>query len=280
MSALAKPSADFLALCAAHGVDPDSIPDAPRVAAAKRRAHRSVPRQRPRAPERQAARDRRRLLGGSNVLPPQLRCAYTQGQTAVLCVIAGEVKSRDVCKLPIGTIASRAGVCRTTVQTTLHEARRLGHLRIEEVRLARDRNAPNVVKVISREWLTWIEHGRARPWYGGSGSNSMDLVSASKTRSNKAETFPPRDVPQGALQRDVRGWPLIHSRLVMVRPAELNLLTIRKLPRGFRGQGYAVSCGLTIGPLRVRSQHSWVLPYWFGLRGYVPPRFRYSKIDS
>jgi hypothetical protein len=130
------------------------------------------------------------------VLPPQLRAAYTQGQTAVLCVIAGEVKNRGVCKLAIGTIASRAGVCRTTVQTTLHEARRLGHLSIEEVRIARDRNAPNIVKVISREWLIWIEHGRARPWYGRGGSNSLNSVSASKTRSTKTETFLQAETPQ------------------------------------------------------------------------------------
>jgi hypothetical protein len=207
MSTLANPSADFLALCAARGVDPDSIPDAPHAAAAKRCAGRSIPRQRARSPARQAARDRRRLLSGSNVLPPQLRCAYTQGQTAVLCVIAGEVKNKGVCKLAIGTIASRAGVCRTTVQTTLHEARRLGHLSVEEVRIARDRNAPNIVKVVSREWLIWIERGRARPWYGRGGSNSLNLVSASKTRSTKTETFLQAEVPQGASQWNVRAGP-------------------------------------------------------------------------
>jgi hypothetical protein len=213
MSTLASPSADFLALCAAHGVDPDSIPDAPRVAAAKRRAHRSVPRQYPRSPERQAARDRRRLLGGSNVLPPQLRSAYTQGQTAVLCVIAGEVKNGGVCKLPIGTIASRAGVCRTTVQTTLHEARRLGHLSIEEVRIARDRNAPNIVKVSSREWSTWIEHGRSRPWYGRGGSNSLNLVSASKTSDTITEAFPQAEAPrEGNRNEGFGGTRLVQHR--------------------------------------------------------------------
>lgn len=210
MSAPANPSVDFLALCAARGVDPDSIPDAPAAAAAKRCTGRSTSRQRACSPERQAARDRRRLLGGSNVLPPQLRAAYTQGQTAVLCVIAGEVKNKGVCKLAIGTIASRAGVCRTTVQTTLHEARRLGHLSIEEVRIARDRNAPNVVKVISREWLTWIEHSRARPWYGGGGSSSPNLVSASKTRITKTATLLHAEAPQGASQWNVRALGLRH----------------------------------------------------------------------
>lgn len=257
MSALAKPSADFLALCAARGVDPDSIPDAPRVAAAKRRARRVIPRQRPRSQERQAARDRRRLLGGSNVLPPQLRCAYTQGQTAVLCVIAGEVKNRGVCKLPIGTIATRAGVCRTTVQTTLHEARRLGHLRIEEVRLARDRNAPNIVKVISTEMADRIEHGRARPWYGRGGSKSLNLVSASKTRVISTEMFSQADVPQEALQGSIRG-------LALTPPAAASWCgqgsSISKQSEA-TARRVAIRARFDIGSPRVRSQHSWVLPY-------------------
>ena len=86
------------------------------------KASRFAPRQRPRSPDRQASRDRRRRLGGSSALPDTLRHYYTEGQRAVLCIIAGEIKHRGVCALPIDKIATLAGVCRTTVQTTLHEA--------------------------------------------------------------------------------------------------------------------------------------------------------------
>ena len=86
------------------------------------KASRFAPRQRPRSPDRQASRDRRRRLGGSSALPDTLRHYYTEGQRAVLCIIAGEIKHRGVCDLPIDKIATLAGVCRTTVQTTLHEA--------------------------------------------------------------------------------------------------------------------------------------------------------------
>ena len=92
---------------------------------ARRLGSRFLPRQRPRSPDRQASRDRRRRLGGSSALPNTLRHFYTEGQRAVLCIIAGEVKHHGVCDLPIDKIAALAGVCRTTVQTTLHEARRL-----------------------------------------------------------------------------------------------------------------------------------------------------------
>jgi hypothetical protein len=84
---------------------------------------RFTPRQRPRSPNRKASRDRRRTLGGSSALPVDLRHHYTEGQRAVLCIVAGEVKRHGICDFPIDKIAALAGVCRTTVQTTMHEAR-------------------------------------------------------------------------------------------------------------------------------------------------------------
>ena len=93
---------------------------------------RFTSRQRQRSPDRKASRERRRMLGGSSVLPDNLRHSYTEGQRAVLCIVAGEVKHHGICDLPIDKIAALAGVCRTSVQTTMHEARRLGHIKITE----------------------------------------------------------------------------------------------------------------------------------------------------
>jgi hypothetical protein len=93
---------------------------------------RFTSRQRQRSPDRKASRDRRRMLGGSSTLPDYLRRYYTEGQRAVLCIVAGEVKHHRICDLPIDKIAALAGVCRTSVQTTMHEARRLGHIKITE----------------------------------------------------------------------------------------------------------------------------------------------------
>jgi hypothetical protein len=152
MSALASPAAAFLALCAKHGVNPNSIPDAP-----GRRAPK--PRQRPRSPDRKASRDRRRRLGGSSALPDTLRQHYTEGQRAVLCIVAGEVKHHGVCDLPIDKMAALAGVCRTTVQTTLHLAKGLKHVAITYRWRKGQKNLPNVVEITSTEWLAWIKRG-------------------------------------------------------------------------------------------------------------------------
>jgi hypothetical protein len=68
------------------------------------------------------------MLGGSSTLPPGLRHHYTEGMRAVHCVIGFDVKRHGFCDKPIDALAAQAGVCHTTAQRTLHEARRLGRL--------------------------------------------------------------------------------------------------------------------------------------------------------
>jgi len=159
---------------------------------------RFTPRQRPRSPDRKASRCRRRRLGGSSALPADLRYHYTEGQRAVLCIMAGEVKHHGICDLPIDKIAALAGVCRTTVQTTLHEARRVGHIRITERPQARRKNLPNVIEVISREWWAWLERGPSphRPI----GSNLLKMVSPTKNTDPKKESVQRVKKPQEAAQ--------------------------------------------------------------------------------
>lgn len=222
MSAPASPGAAFLALCAQHGIDPNSIPDAPggarRLKADREKncsgevqffsdmrpanLRRWQPRQRPRSPDRQASRDRRRRLGGSSALPDTLRHHYTEGQRAVLCIVAGEVKHHGVCDLPIDKIAALAGVCRTTVQTTLHEARRLGHIKITERPVPGRKHLPNLIEITSPEWRAWIKRGPTahRPI----GSKSVNLVSTTKNTGSQKEAFARAESPQGAI-RGVRG---------------------------------------------------------------------------
>jgi hypothetical protein len=148
---------------------------------------RFTPRQRPRCPDRKASRDRRRMLGGSGVMPANLRHHYTEGQRAVLAIIAGEVKEHGACDLPIDKVAALAGVCRTTVQTTMHEARRLGHIEIIERPVPGRKNLPNFVTVISREWLVWLKRGPTS--CGRIGSKNSILPIPTKRRSISTTSF-------------------------------------------------------------------------------------------
>jgi hypothetical protein len=131
------------------------------IGAQQSRISRFAPRQRPRSPDRKASRERRRTLGSSSSMPPELRALFTEGQRAVLAIVCGEVKHHGTCDLPNDKTAALAGVCRTTVQTTIHEARRLGLILVTERPRPGQKNLTNLIRVMSREWLTWLKRGPA-----------------------------------------------------------------------------------------------------------------------
>lgn len=113
----------------------------------------------PRSPDRQASLERRRRLATSGVMPPALAARFTTGELAALRIVADEVRDKAACRLSLGEIAARAGVGITTARRALREAAGQGLVTIEERRRARQRNLPNVVRIVSSEWRTWIARG-------------------------------------------------------------------------------------------------------------------------
>lgn len=147
---------------------------------------RFTPRKPQRSPDRKASRDRRRMLGGSSCMPPRMSLEYTESERAVMFIIAGEIKHHGLCDLSIDEIAARAGVCRTTAQNAMHEARRLGHITILERPRARMKSLTNVVRICSKEWLAWLKRGSSAAKLIG--SNFMKKVSPTVIiDSNKEE---------------------------------------------------------------------------------------------
>lgn len=195
-----------------------TAPGAPPAASARPlKISRLIARQRPRSSSRQASRDRRRRLGGSSALPDTLRHYYTEGQRAVLCIIAGEIKHHGVCDLPIGKIAALAGVCRTTVQTTLHEGRRLFHLKVIERPMRGRKSLTNLVQIVSTEWRAWIS--RAPSAHRPRGSNSVKMASTTKnTERRKEEAL---RTTRGDYHRtnDCPAWRLAQERVGSTNPS-------------------------------------------------------------
>src|SRR3954469_21382275 len=146
---------------------------------------------RPRTPESLARR--RRWVTGGSVLPPALASRFPAAETAVLAVIAAEVLRHSRCTLTVGHIAALAGVSETTVRNALRAARGLGLLSIEERRLTAWRNAPNVVRLVSREWQAWLRlrASKERAWGGG-----CKFPKATTTQENN----------KGTLVQRSRGW--------------------------------------------------------------------------
>jgi hypothetical protein len=114
------------------------------------------PRKLQRPPLRPVAIARRRHLAASGPMPPSLACRFTTGELAVLRIVGDEVRERGHCDRTLAELAARAGVCRTLAKSVLRRAARDGLVTIEERRREGRRNLPNVVRVVSREWLQWL----------------------------------------------------------------------------------------------------------------------------
>src|SRR4051812_14469794 len=85
-----------------------------------------------------------------------LTCRFAVGELAVLRIVGDEVRQHGHCDRCVDELAARAGVCRRMVQNAIRTAARLGLLTVEERRREGRRNLPNVVRVVSREWLAWL----------------------------------------------------------------------------------------------------------------------------
>src|SRR4051812_22767315 len=117
------------------------------------------PRRLQKAPKRQVAIARRRHLAASGPMPPALACKFTVSELAVLRIVGDEVRQHGQCDRCVDELAARAGVCRRMVQNAIREAARLGLLTVEERRREGRRNLPNIIRIVPKEWTSWLARG-------------------------------------------------------------------------------------------------------------------------
>ena len=129
------------------------------IGAIVRHASLFPPRRRSVSPDRIASRDRRRLLACSGPMPPAIASRFTEGQRAVLKIVADEVTAQKECGLCIDAIAARAGVSVRLVQSAIRLAEGDGLLTIEERRRQGRKNDPNLIRIIDRDWQAWLRRG-------------------------------------------------------------------------------------------------------------------------
>lgn len=108
------------------------------------------------SPDRLAARARRRNLSLAGSIPFALAQRFTEGERAALAIVAAEVKAKGACELPLEAIAARAGVCVTLARNAIRLAAGCGLAVVVERRRPGRASLTNIVRIISREWLTWI----------------------------------------------------------------------------------------------------------------------------
>ncbi len=132
---------------------------------------------RPRSP---TSIERRRSWAAAGRLPPALAAQFTLAEQSVLAVVAVEVAKKGQCTLTIGHLAALAGVSETTVRNALREAEARELISIDRRRRTAWVSYPNTVKIVSREWSSWL---RLR-----TGANSYSPRSESKNLSSLALT--------------------------------------------------------------------------------------------
>ncbi|MCI4680389.1 hypothetical protein K9U33_17305 [Rhodoblastus acidophilus] len=201
-----------------RGVDRLAV-RAPQVAAQARAAgrpsHFPPKHKAARSPDRRASIARRRTLAASGPMPPQLASQFTTGELAALRIVADAVRDRGACMLTLGEIAARAGICVTTARNALRTAARDGLVTIEERRRDKRPNLANVVRVVSREWKTWIERGPKRKAQGRAGAaegggckksgatdrDSFRILRGDRVSRGQLSQNPLRKTPNGVLRR-------------------------------------------------------------------------------
>lgn len=127
-------------------------------------------RQRPTPEERTKEIERRRKWAGGGNMPDDVRACYTEAERAALSVIADQCKSKGYCDLCLDEIARIAGVKRTSVQNAIRKARSREHAHIS-VRERRPQRGvlslTNIIKIIGKTWLNWIERALSFRRQGG-----------------------------------------------------------------------------------------------------------------
>lgn len=137
------------------------------------------------------SRQRRRRLAFSGAMPPALAAHFTIAELAALRIISDDVRSRGRCDACNDEIAARAGVSKTSVQNAVRQAVRLGLLSKEERRYRRRRSDPNVLTIISREWLAWLRRGGRVQDVRSHGYDSKHILTGARS------SFPQEPQPKG-----------------------------------------------------------------------------------
>lgn len=125
----------------------------------RRRSNFQPKRRRNRKPAGQGVLAHRRKLAATGPMPPALASQFTTSELAVMAVLTF---CNGFFDRSIKELSDRAKVGHSTVQKALRTAERLGLLTIEERRVPGRKNLPNIVRVVSLEWRTWIVRGGSK----------------------------------------------------------------------------------------------------------------------
>lgn len=114
----------------------------------------------PRSPDREKMITRRRTLAATWPMPPSMAGMLTTSQVAYARLVADETRAKGCFNLTLDEAADRIGTCRKTAQRAQDRLEELGWITVEHRKRAKGyKHLPNIVRIVSAEWMTWIKRG-------------------------------------------------------------------------------------------------------------------------
>lgn len=148
-----------------------------------------------RSPDREKSIRRRRTLAATWCLPPSMASQLTTCEQAYARIVSDEVQRHGKCDLTLDEIAARGGMCRKTAKRSQDRVKGLGWISVEHRPVSGRKHLSNVIRVVSAEWLMWIEMG-PRPRRTGGHSCPTTV-----NQSFHPLSIPRFERPKGALEK-------------------------------------------------------------------------------
>lgn len=112
-----------------------------------------------RDPERWA---RKRRLGTREAMPASLCDQFTEGERAVLYIVASDIYEQGSCRCTNMEISDRAGVGLTTKRNALRKAKAYNLLNVQHRAQWRGKNLANIVTMVCKYWRAWLSKFRPK----------------------------------------------------------------------------------------------------------------------
>jgi hypothetical protein len=125
-----------------------------------------------RAPDRPAAVLRRKRLALTDPVPARIGSQLTESERAYARLVRDEWERHGVFDLCHDEAAARIGACSKTVMRAQQRLQELALISVEPRPQPGRKHLPNLVRVISPQWLTWIRLGPRR-WRNSDRGTSM-----------------------------------------------------------------------------------------------------------
>lgn len=158
-----------------------------------------------RTPEQRAsALARRRLLAASGAMPPEIAARFSPAEQATLMVLAVEFARRGDCRMSLGELSARAGCSIRSAQNGIRKAERMGLLSVEARELGRRRNDTNILRIVDRAWLRWLD-----PWRDGAWVQTdarQDQTHIPRRRSTRLSPWIPEAATMVNRGQEARSW--------------------------------------------------------------------------